>query len=51
MYIFKGKSRKASLRSQCLKNKLKKRRKGEQHTGSGGRTFQVEGTASAKVLW
>lgn len=32
--VFKGKSRRASLRSQCLKNKLKERRKGEQHTGS-----------------
>ena len=50
--VFKGKSRKASLSSQCLKNKLKGRRKGEQHSGSGcwGRAFQAEGTASAKVL-
>lgn len=50
--VFKGKSRKASLRSQCLKNKLKGRRKGEQHTGGrcGGRAFQAEGTASGKVL-
>ena len=52
MSVFKGKSRKASLSSQCLKNKLKGRRKGEQHSGSGcwGRAFQAEGTASTKAL-
>ena len=43
--VFKGKSRRASLRSQCLKNKLKERRKGEQHTGSSGECIPGRGNS------
>lgn len=43
--VFKGKSRRASLRSQCLKNKLKERRKGEQHTGSSGEHIPGRGNS------
>ena len=46
--VFKGKSRRASLRSQCLKKKLKERRKGEQHTGGSGESIPGRGNSKCE---